>query len=165
MAYRWLYLIPSAGRQRAYLSYVLRHKYYVFVEALKLGVPPHIAFLHDWSKFRLDEWRGYSMAFNEPDGTRQYNESFLVVPWNDHQKRNKHHWQYWMITWDRGETDLLPMPDLYRREMLADWCGAGKALGFPDTKGWYLKNQDKMKLHPDTRAWIEKQLGIEHEAT
>lgn len=54
-----------------------------------------------------------------------------------------------------------PMPDVYRREMLADWRGAGKALGFPDTTNWYFNNRDKMKLHPDTRKWIEDQLGYE----
>jgi hypothetical protein len=53
-----------------------------------------------------------------------------------------------------------PMPDVYRREMLADWRGAGLALGFPDTTGWYAKNKDKMILHPDTRAWIEQELGV-----
>lgn len=51
-----------------------------------------------------------------------------------------------------------PMPDVYRREMLADWRGAGLANGFSDTAGWYAKNKDKMILHPQTRAWIEEQL-------
>lgn len=51
-----------------------------------------------------------------------------------------------------------PMPLVYRREMLADWIGAGRALGKPDTKAWYLANKDKMKLHGDTRAWIESKL-------
>lgn len=56
--------------------------------------------------------------------------------------------------------DLIPqpMPDVYRREMLADWRGAGRASGNPDTAAWYMKNRENIKLHPDTRAWIEKQL-------
>lgn len=53
-----------------------------------------------------------------------------------------------------------PMPDKYRREMLADWRGAGRALGKPDTKAWYLANKDKMMLHPETRAWIESALDV-----
>lgn len=54
-----------------------------------------------------------------------------------------------------------PMPDVYRREMLADWFGAGRALGFPKTWEWYEKNKDNIKLHPDTRAWVEAQLELQ----
>jgi hypothetical protein len=57
------------------------------------------------------------------------------------------------------------MPDKYRREMLADWRGAGRALGKPDTQAWYAANRDKMKLHPETRAWIEQQLGFTEDTT
>lgn len=88
-----------------------------------------------------------------------------------------------VLVWDRGEAQAVverekdggtilelvdcafglfpqPMPDVYRREMLADWRGAGAALGFPDTKDWYLKNRDTMILHDETRRWIESALGI-----
>lgn len=111
--------------------------------------------------------------------------------WMLHQHRNKHHWQYWLnaglsplsktsiLVWDKGTSSILidgevypwdihgqitvrgPMPDVYRREMLADWRGAGQAVGLPDTAAWYEKNRDKMKLHPDTRAWVEAQLGLQ----
>lgn len=158
--YRRLFCATDAGRQRKYLSYVMRHKWYVLREALKLGIAPHQAILHDWSKFLPSEWSPYARAFYAPDGSGQYHPEEFTEAWNYHQKRNPHHWQYWMITWDRGETECLPMPDKYRREMLADWRGAGMALGKPDTKAWYLANKDKMHLHPETRAWIEQQLGV-----
>lgn len=54
----------------------------------------------------------------------------------------------------------LPMPDCYRREMLADWRGAGLAQGTPNTAAWYEKNKDRMTLHTETRQWIEEQLGF-----
>jgi len=55
----------------------------------------------------------------------------------------------------------LPMPDKARREMLADWRGAGRAItGKDNTPEWYRDNKDKMILHPDTREWIERALGI-----
>lgn len=54
----------------------------------------------------------------------------------------------------------LPMPDRYRREMLADWRGAGRAYGNSDTAAWYLKNKNNIILHPETRQWIEDQLNI-----
>ena len=55
----------------------------------------------------------------------------------------------------------LPMPDRYRREMLADWRGAGMAInGKDETAEWYVKNRENIILHPETRAWIEEQLGV-----
>ena len=45
-----------------YLSYVLRHKFFVFVECCKLGIP-WLGFIHDWSKFRPSEWFPYVEHF------------------------------------------------------------------------------------------------------
>ena len=60
---------------------------------------------------------------------------------------------------DDGGVEILPMPDKYRKEMLADWRGAGRAQGYGDnTNEWYKVNRNKMQLHPETRAWIEYQL-------
>ncbi|MGJ3241158.1 MAG: DUF5662 family protein [Anaerolineae bacterium] len=151
------------ARHWSYLKYVVRHKWYVFEECLKLGVPLHIAILHDWDKFLPDEWMPYAETFYKVDGSKQYDmgEAFTTA-WNHHQKRNKHHWQYWMITWDKGNTDTLPMPDLYRREMLADWRGAGRAINGKDNAiEWYTGMRNNMKLHPETRQWIEQQIGYE----
>lgn len=149
------------ARHIAYGRYVMRHKWFVLGEGIKLGLSPWQALAHDWTKFRPDEWLPYARAFYNLDGSGCYHPEEFVEAWNHHQKRHPHHWQYWMLTWDRGDTEILPMPDKYRREMLADWRGAGRALGKPDTKAWYEANRDKMKLHPETRAWIEQQLGIE----
>lgn len=149
-------------RHWAYLVYVLRHKWYVFWECVKLGVPLWVAALHDWDKFLPGEWLPYARTFYALNGAKQYVEDKAFAhAWNAHQKRNKHHWQFWLITWDRGETEALPMPDVYRREMLADWRGAGRALGKPDTRSWYLKNREAINLHPETREWIEKSLNVQ----
>lgn len=113
--------------------------------------------------------------------------------WMLHQHRNKHHWQYWLkagntplpftniLVWDRGNSSMVldgevfnwdiagtisvreAMPNTYLREMLADWRGAGQALGKPDTAAWYEANKDQMKLHPETRWWIEAQLAKKKE--
>lgn len=177
-----------------YLKYVLRHKWFVFWECLKLGVPLWIAIFHDWDKFLPDEFLPYARTFYALDGTKQYVESVdFARAWMKHQHRNKHHWQYWLnagktplsrtniLVWDRGTSSIViedgvfdwdthgvisvrePMPDVYRREMLADWRGAGLANGNSDTRGWYLANKDKLKLHPETRVWVEAQLGVNTE--
>ena len=154
-------------RHIAYGRYVLIHKWHVFWACLSYGVPIWAALFHDLDKFLPDEWFPYARTFYAPDGSKQYIESeAFTLAWNFHQKRNRHHWQFWLITWDRGVTEPLPMPDVYRREMLADWIGAGRAIAagngqiwlMTNTCDWYEKNKDKMILHPDTRAWIESEL-------
>lgn len=127
--------------------------------------------LHDISKFCPDEWFAYanffyrktknvvrdSSGYYKPIDTGDANFDFA---WLLHQKRNKHHWQWWVLPEDNGGVKVLPMPDKYRREMLADWNGAGKAQGFGNnTLLWYSKNKDKMQLHEETRLWIEEQIG------
>jgi hypothetical protein len=183
-------------RHLFYLRYVLRHKWFVFWECLKLGVPLWIALVHDWDKFLPDEWFAYARTFYKSDGSKQYVESpEFADSWQRHQARNQHHWQWWLVisdvplpltrrygmpilVWDRGNAQKIlnggdeiyvvdapdeiiratPMSDLARREMLADWRGAGLANGNPDTAAWYAKNCENMKLNEDTRLWVEAQL-------
>ncbi|HEY1294711.1 MAG TPA: DUF5662 family protein [Chloroflexota bacterium] len=163
-----------------YLRYVVRHKWYVLVYGWRLGIP-WLALLHDNSKFLPSEWFAYAhffygrpprvwrdvsagekyerleAAWRESEEGRK--EAFRAA-WLHHQNRNKHHWQYWLLVNDQEPPRILPMPDRYRREMLADWRGAGRAInGIEDALGWYRQNRDKMQLHPDTRAWVEAELG------
>jgi hypothetical protein len=146
-------------RHWKYILYVLRHKWHVFWAGIWLGVDPVSLLLHDWDKFLPGMWRAYASTFYAPDGTKQYKPGAAFERgWNAHEKRNKHHWQYWLLTWDSGKTTALDMPLRHRREMLADWIGAGRALGKPFTWEWYAANKDKLHLHPDTRAWIEQRL-------
>jgi hypothetical protein len=139
-----------------YACYLARHKYYVFLECWKLGIAWQ-GFVHDWSKFLPDEWLPYAEYFYGWG----YNQSEFDKAWLLHQKRSPHHWQYWVLMEDSGKTKALDMPLRYRKEMLADWRGAGMAQGKPDTAAWYAKNKERMVLHPDTRAWIEKMLGLD----
>lgn len=151
-------------RHWQYLKYVLRHKWYVFFAGLKLGVPILILIFHDWDKFLPDEWFPYARTFYKPDGTGQYapDGTGFDIAWLLHQNRNKHHWQFWMITWDKGHTECLAMPEVYIKEMLADWHGAGKAItGKDNIKEWYVANYHNIKLHPDTRLYIDNYIGLE----
>lgn len=152
----------------AYLKYVLRHKWYVFLACKQMGVPFWQAILHDWTKFTCREWMPYVHQFYNPDGTKRgmvrdasgaYDPSAQPAPfqlaWLSHQ-RNKHHWQAWVVIGDGGSLSPLPIPKRYVIEMVADWKGAGMAiLGQDDVFPWYTANRDKMLLHPDTRAMVE----------
>jgi len=53
------------------------------------------------------------------------------------------------------------MPYNAIREMVADWRGAGRALGKPDTVAWYQVNRANMRLHPFTEWHVQTLLGIE----
>lgn len=155
-----------------YLQYVLRHKWFVFWECLNLGVPLWIALLHDWDKFLPDEWFPYVNHFygNGKRGRVGADTGYIKAddlgdhPFDHavqlHCRRNKHHWEYWISKEDKLGNILRPMPDVFRREMLADWRGAGKAQGTTDNRAWYLKNRERVILHTETRAWIETQLGV-----
>lgn len=152
-----------------YLRYVLIHKWYVFLECYRLGIPWR-GLLHDLSKFRPSEWFPYVEFFYglgsaERREANRYSKqpcdnAAFDLAWLSHQKRNPHHWQWWILPEDAGGQKVLPMPDKYRREMLADWVGAGRALGNPGVTWWYTQNKSKMCLHSATRDWIEEQLWL-----
>src|SRR5690554_1188029 len=116
-----------------YLRYVLRHKWFVLLAGLKLGVPLHQVILHDWHKFLPGEWRPYVDHFyrkprtggregyyHNPDDA----EVAFNTAWLKHLNRGPHHWQHWIITLDDGPTFCIPMPERFVREMVADWSGA-----------------------------------------
>jgi hypothetical protein len=151
-----------------YLKYVLRHKWFVFKACLRLGVPLRLAIVHDLSKFSPQEWGAYVHTFFNSDGTKKDlrkqasydpNNTGEVTEfsfaWMHHQ-RNKHHWQAWISIGDSGNLKAVPMPEVYIREMIADWVGAGSAItGNSDPSEWYEKNKGKMILHSETRLFAE----------
>jgi hypothetical protein len=176
----------------AYLAYVVRHKWFVTIECWKDGLLWR-GLRHDLSKFLPSEFFPYARFFYEPDGSKRtkrdktgyYKPSDTGDPsfdkaWFLHQKRNDHHWQWWVFPDDgpgvehggewaieggwKSPPELLykvkvfPMSDKARREMQCDWIGAGRSQGTPSTKDWYEKNREKLVLHPDTRKAVEQWL-------
>lgn len=151
----------------AYLKKLLLHKWFVFLECLKVGMPI-VGLVHDWSKFLPDEFIPYARYFaidrrdekGDYDVSKADDDAFLLA-WLKHQRRNPHHWQYWILIQDEDPTTVLPMSNRYWREMLADWRGAGRTYtGADNTREWYLRNRDKMQLHPETRIGIEIALNV-----
>lgn len=155
----------------SYLKYVIRHKWYVFLACLKYGLIWR-GIIHDWHKFTPSEWFPYvnffygdkSKPIQRRDKTGYYKPTDTGHPafdyaWLMHQKRGQHHWQWWVLPEDDGGVKVLKMSDAAMKEMLCDWRGAGRAQGKPKTWEWYEANKDKMQLHPDTRDWIEVELG------
>ncbi len=86
-----------------YASYVMRHKWYVFVECCKLGIPL-LGIIHDWSKLLPDEWWAYTNHFYGTDShhgasheatghfqTMSIQNDPFDKAWLAHQRRNPHH--------------------------------------------------------------------------
>jgi hypothetical protein len=162
-----------------YFHYVLVHKWFVFLACCKARIPWR-GIIHDWSKFLPGEWLPYVRKFDMPERPSVFSvhgdernrlqlagyrfkedvDREFDVAWLNHQRMNKHHWQYWVLREDDGGTKVLEMPDVYMREMVADWRGAGRALGHPDTTAWYLENRNRILLHPYTRACVDDALGV-----
>lgn len=145
-----------------YMRITLIHKYYVFRAGLKLKVPLWNLIVHDFSKFTLSEAPHYGRHYfgdkSDPLG--------FAYAWNRHQKRNKHHWEYWVPETGHEKNHFvangpLPIPEKYLREMLADWMGTerthrGKWPQSRDEWKWLDENYHKIRLHQDTRNRLDE---------
>ena len=58
-------------RNIAYLKYVLRHKWFVFLACVKLKVPLYLAIFHDFSKFGFVEFDNYAKTFFDKNGKQK----------------------------------------------------------------------------------------------
>jgi len=140
-----------------YFWYIQRHKGWVFIEAMKMGLWIH-AFTHDLSKFRPSEFFPYAIKFHGGDNTYKYFdvEHAFHKAWFFHYRRNKHHWNYWV----KSEDPPMGMPDRFIKQMIADWRAMARQHG--DTAPEYYRGHcGSMKIAWDTRARIESILGDE----
>jgi len=165
-----------------YFWYVVRHKWYVMLACFDRSEFQNgmywLGVTHDWSKLRWSEYRAYTEHFygkgkdikSGRDETGYYKptdtgDADFDFAWHLHQKRNRHHWQWWCLPEDSDGVKVLEMQPKYRLEMFCDWLGASKAQGnggdIASIRAWYEKNGEKMQLHPDTRDWVEWMLGHE----
>jgi hypothetical protein len=66
-----------------YLSYVVRHKWFVLLAGLQTGAPLWRLVIHDWSKFLPSEWFAYVEKFHGPRREEWIKKRFLELlrPW------------------------------------------------------------------------------------
>lgn len=160
-----------------YLKYVIRHKWFVLLECFRVGIPWR-GIIHDLSKFLPSEFFPYANHFygeasHHKDGSHApreiktgRDETGYYKPtdtgdlkfdfaWLLHQKRNRHHWQWWILPEDQGGMKVLAMPEKVILEMLCDWRGAGRAQhNKTGVKEWYVANREKMLLDFTTELRI-----------
>jgi len=158
-----------------YLCYLIKHKWYVMIECFKMGLIWR-GLVHDLSKFLPDEFLPYMNWFYGKYGikfsqkqplivngckVRNYDKHKKVeeqfnVAWLKHQHRNKHHYQYWYLRNDDGSEKYIKISDKYKREMICDWIGAGRAItGKNNIKEWWSKTKEKKKMNDLTYIEID----------
>lgn len=118
---------------------------------------------HDQSKYSKEEYDPYVEYFYGekdekgevyPDVQDRFDEA-----WNHHQKRNPHHWQYWLLREDDGDFKCIHMDYNYIIEMVCDWWAfSWKQNNLYEIFNWYEENKSKMKMHKNTIRDLEELL-------
>lgn len=132
-----------------YLLYLIKHKWYVFIECYKLGIVWQ-GITHDLSKFRCDELVPYAKHFYAKP--TYYSKSNFFDAFRRHNRRNKHHWQYWC---DKSLQNPREIEYNYILEMVADWRAMSKIKGKSSAIEWYNANKHKIIMTHDSRAILE----------
>lgn len=152
-----------------YTKYLVRHIWYVRKACWHNGLYWQ-GLIHDLSKWLPSEFIPYANFFYGKDAKPRRDKTGYYKPtstgddafdfaWLLHQKRNKHHWQFWVLPEDDGGVKVLLMPIKYAKEMMCDWWGASMSTGHEGKNAdWYAVNKDKMQLHPETRKFIENNI-------
>lgn len=142
----------------AYLDSLVKHIVHVREAGLKLGVSTMQLEDHDSSKFSLEELPHYVRNFH---GDKQNPDGFAGA-WLHHIHNNPHHWQHWIFSdgfTPKGSnvcSGVVEMPEQYALEMIADWMGSSMAYtGSWDMTDWLIGNLPKIKMHPNTAAYVE----------
>jgi hypothetical protein len=147
------------------LRAILLHRYYFFRAGSFLGLPLWLLLAHDLSKFVPVEFVNYSRwKYGAQD------KAGWARGWLHHLHVNKHHPEYWVVSWS-GDPDfysgigervadcinVLPMPEMYVKEMIADWMATSKErTGSYDIAGWVNENGPKRFFHDDTVTEIHR---------
>lgn len=147
------------------LKSLLLHKWYVFLVGRRVGVSLWRLVIHDWSKFMPVEFVNYARYKYGVKDTREWSKA-----WLHHLHYNPHHPEHWLLSWhgnpnfydEVGEyissfVTLLPMPETYVREMIADMSATSKAItGSWNISSWLNKNGPDMHFRDETVTLIDK---------
>ena len=132
-----------------YFWYVLKHKYYVFIECWQQKMYVH-AFTHDLSKFLPLEFIAYA---NYWYGSAEYNDYLFAE--KIHYLTNLHHWQSWVLENEDGSVTPLLIPLKYIKQMYCDWKAMARN-GGSSVREYYENNKNKIVMHENSRKELEK---------
>ena len=84
------------------------------------------------------------------------NENEFNYAWLHHIHNNPHHWQYWILREDDGDTIPLEMPYNYIIEMILDWWSfSWKSNNLYEIFNWYDEHKKTMILNENTKIIVE----------
>jgi len=148
-------LVPYLTQLKA----IFVHKYYFFKAGRYLGLPLWRILIHDLSKFTPVEFVNYARwKYGIQD------KAGWAKGWLHHLHLNKHHPEHWVVSWG-GDPDfysgvgehiaeninVLPMPSVYVKEMIADWMATSKErTGSYDIAVWVNSEGPKRFFHDNT---------------
>lgn len=121
-----------------------------------------IAAYHDRSKYQSEEYDGYDCYFYGVKDERPEVKEKFDYAWLHHIHNNPHHWQHWVLVEDdNGAAKALKIPDIYLIEMVADWGSFAWRKKIPlELKEWYDSHKDKIVMHPESRAKVERLIDV-----
>ena len=119
----------------AHLKTIKIHRKAVRHFCFKMGIPLQ-GLLHDLSKYSITELSQYKYYTGKHSPHEEMrNKIGYSNSWYHHRNKNKHHWEYWIDSLERGTA--VKMPYKYVIEMLCDMCAAGYAY---NGKNWQPKD-------------------------
>jgi hypothetical protein len=155
-----------------YFAYVIKHKWYVFLACCKLGIW-YRGILHDNSKLLPDEFFPYARMFYQKNPPKREKTGYLKsynsgdpkfeYAWLKHINRNRHHLQYWVLPYDKDDTadgryqKIFNIPDVFIKEIVADWIGAAKAQKSKyNALEWFEEHKEKLVASDRTMERISE---------
>lgn len=152
-----------------FLKRLLDHKRNVMVAGRLTRMPFWRLLVHDWTKFTPAEFGRYARWHCGPAEDRDKGDWALA--WRHHQHHSPHHPEFYLVAWHGDPTFyavggigervadniiVLPMPEIYVREMVADWLAASKTYtGSWDIAIWVNEHGREMRLHDETVTLID----------
>ena len=125
---------------------------------------------HDDSKYSEEEYDPYDVHFYGDAYHDDLADEDFMYAFLHHLHNNPHHWQYWVLIEDSDEDheeQILCMPGCCVIEMVCDWWSFSWAKynesndkkDLYDIFDWWENQKDRIKLHPDTRIYVEQLLN------
>ena len=153
---------------KGHFETITRHKLLVMKYCFACGLYEQ-GLAHDLSKYSPTEFIPgciYYQGDHSPNEAERAARGYSSA-WLHHKGRNKHHLEYW-IDYDPGPGHRMTgmeMPVNYVAEMFCDRVAAsktyrGKAYRDGDPLDYYLASRDHYLIHPNTRALLERLLGM-----
>lgn len=139
------------------LRRVIIHKFWVAYYCFQVGLYWQ-GITHDLSKFSLTEIRGALKYWNDSKSSLAYEKELngYSSTFLHHRGRNPHHYEYWIHSLDEGGI-AAEMPRKYALELICDYLAACRTYGgnVKTEFDWWSRHKDFMKIHKDTKGYID----------